>query len=109
VDPKGRVLVADRENYRIQIFDQNGKFQGEWRNIGAPWGLALHNNELFMADGYNNRVVKLSLDGKVLGAFGSMGKAPGQFHYVHQLAVAKDGSVYTAEILNWRAQKFSLH
>jgi DNA-binding beta-propeller fold protein YncE len=107
VDQTNRVIVADRENYRIQIFDTEGNFKQEWKGIGAPWGLALTpDNHIVMADGYNNRVTKLTMDGKVVGTFGSMGKHPGQFHYAHQIAAAPDGSIYTAEILNWRAQKF---
>jgi DNA-binding beta-propeller fold protein YncE len=108
-DKQGRVYVADRENYRIQVFDAEGKFLKEFRQ-GAPWGLAITaDDHLFMADGYNNRIVKMTLDGKVVGAFGSHGKQPGQFHYCHQLAVTPEGAaVYTAEILNWRAQKFVL-
>ena len=38
----------------------------------------------------------------------SFGKQPGQFHFCHQIAAAPDGSFYTAEILNWRPQKFVL-
>jgi DNA-binding beta-propeller fold protein YncE len=108
VDSRNRVLVADRENYRIQIFDMDGKFLAQWTHVGAPWGLDLSKDgkELWMADGYNNRVLKLDLDGHILGCFGSRGKLPGQFSYVHHLAVGLDGSIYTAEILNWRPQKF---
>lgn len=107
VDQQGKVYVADRENYRVQVFDSEGKFLSQWRNIGSPWGLALTpDNHMMMTDGYNNRVVKLTMDGRIVGAFGSHGKLPGQFHYCHQLAVDAAGAVYTAEILNWRPQKF---
>jgi len=107
-DSQGRVYVADRENYRVQVFDGEGNFHKEWK-VGSPWGLALSKDgHIFMSDGYNNRVLKLTLDGKVVGTLGSHGKQPGQFHYCHQIAVGEDLSVYTAEILNWRAQKFSL-
>ena len=107
VDRQGRVYVADRENYRVQVFDGNGKFLAQWKNIGSPWGLALtRDNHLVMSDGYNNRVLKLTLDGRVVGAFGSLGTQPGQFHYCHQLAVDSSDNIYTAEILNWRPQKF---
>jgi DNA-binding beta-propeller fold protein YncE len=109
VDKQNRVIVADRENYRIQIFDADGNFQKEWKGLGSPWGLAITaDNHLLMSDGYNNHVLKLTMDGKVAGSFGSFGKQPGQFHFCHQIAAAPDGSVYTAEILNWRPQKFVL-
>jgi DNA-binding beta-propeller fold protein YncE len=106
VDQQGRVYVADRENYRIQIFSPEGEFLQQWTGLGAPWGLYLTPDQsLYMADGYNNRVLKLNLEGKVLGAFGTPGKLPGQFSFVHHLSVGSDGAVYTAEILNWRPQK----
>ncbi|MGH8247045.1 MAG: peptidyl-alpha-hydroxyglycine alpha-amidating lyase family protein, partial [Gammaproteobacteria bacterium] len=38
VDKQGRVYVGDRENYRMQIFDDNGKFLKEWKHVGSPWG-----------------------------------------------------------------------
>jgi DNA-binding beta-propeller fold protein YncE len=107
VDRQGKVYVADRENYRIQVFDGNGTFLQQWNHVGSPWGLAMSPDQhIYMADGYNNRVVKLTLEGKVVGSFGSRGKLPGQFTYAHQIAVGPDGHVYTAEILNWRAQRF---
>jgi DNA-binding beta-propeller fold protein YncE len=36
VDRQGRVYVADRENYRIQIFNADGEFLQEWTHVGAP-------------------------------------------------------------------------
>src|SRR6187551_3395149 len=38
-DEDGWVYVADRENHRIQVFDGNGKFETEWRNLHRPSGL----------------------------------------------------------------------
>jgi hypothetical protein len=57
-------------------------------------------------DGYNNRVLKLDLEGKILGTYGAPGRLPGRFSYVHNVSIGTDGAVYTAEILNWRPQKF---
>ncbi|MCE5307700.1 MAG: peptidyl-alpha-hydroxyglycine alpha-amidating lyase family protein [Acidobacteriales bacterium] len=109
VDRQGRVYVADRENYRLQVFTADGEFLQQWTHVGAPWGLSMAPDQtLYMCDGYNNRVLRLSLDGRILGAYGTMGKLPGQFTYVHNLTVGPDGAVYTAEVLNWRPQKFVL-
>ena len=33
---KGRVYVADRQNNRIQVFDQDGTFITAWREFGQP-------------------------------------------------------------------------
>ena len=108
-DKQGRLYVADRTNERIQIFDGNGKFLGKWTGIGAPWGLDYvpRENAIYMCDGLNNRVVKLNLEGQILGVLGSYGKAPGKFDFAHSIAVDSEGSIYVAEIKNWRVQKFA--
>lgn len=109
LDAKGRLYVADRNNARVQIFDQNGKFLGKWANVGTPWGLAYSRKEdaIYMCDGVNDRVQKVNLDGQVLGTLGGHGKVPGTFDFVHNIAVDSTGAIYTAEIKNWRVQKFA--
>jgi DNA-binding beta-propeller fold protein YncE len=108
LDKRGRVFVADRSNSRIQVFDAEGRFLAKWTHVGQPWGLAYAAAEdaLYMCDGLNNRVVKLSSDGGILGAFGGFGKTPGKLDFAHHIAVDGDGSIYVAEIKNWRVQKF---
>ncbi len=107
-DKAGKLFVADRENHRIQIFDQDGKFLGKWSDLGAAWGLAYapRENAFFLSDGVNDQVIKLDHEGHVLGVLGSHGKIPGKFHYPHSVAVDSTGAVYVAEIQNWRVQKF---
>lgn len=109
VDAAGRVYVADRENRRIQVFDQSGKLLAKWSDVGSPWGLyyARGENALYMCDGYNNRIVRLNLDGQITGVLASFGKAPGKLDFAHNIAVDSEGSIYVAEINNWRVQKFS--
>ncbi|MBI1896232.1 MAG: hypothetical protein HYS04_06805 [Acidobacteria bacterium] len=109
VDSKGRVYVADRTNARVQIFDSNGKFLDKWTDLGNPWGLyyVARENALYMVDGHNNRLLKLNLEGQVLGVLGSYGKLPGKFDFVHNVAVDSTGNIYTVEIKNWRVQKFA--
>lgn len=49
VDEKGIVYVADRENGRIQRFDRDGKFLGEWSNYGKTFGLTLDGNAIWLS------------------------------------------------------------
>jgi DNA-binding beta-propeller fold protein YncE len=108
VDKRGRVYVGDRENHRMQIFDANGKFIAQWKHVGSPWGIVITPDEqIYMCDGHNNRILKLNMNGDVLGVLGSPGKLPGQLDYVHHMAIGPSGSIYAAEIKNWRVQKFA--
>ena len=107
IDAKGLVYVADRNNQRIQVFDADGKHVRESRHPGTPCGLAISSDQhLWLAHGHAGQVIKLDLDGKVLGVAGKQGKALGQFGEAHFIAVAASGDVYVADTLNWRVQKF---
>jgi DNA-binding beta-propeller fold protein YncE len=110
IDDRDRVYVADRGNKRVQVFNKDGKFLAKWDGLGTPWNLTYDYREkvIWMCDGDLGRVQKLSLDGKVLGGFGSEGEAPGQLRQVHSLAVDAEGAIYTAETVNQRIQKFAL-
>jgi DNA-binding beta-propeller fold protein YncE len=110
VDGQGRVYVADRTNERVQVFDADGKYLSQWSGIGAPWGLYYSAKEqaIWMCDGKYNRIVKLNLEGQILGALSSWGKTPGKVDFAHSIAVdPADGSIYVAEIKNWRVQKWT--
>ena len=45
MDSLGRLFVADRVNNRIQIFDQDGHYLGEWRH-GRPSGRYIDKNDI---------------------------------------------------------------
>ncbi len=108
LDHRDRVYVADRGNKRVQVFSKSGKFIAEWKGIGTPWNLTFDRREkvIWMCDGDLGRVSKLSLDGEVIGMFGTTGKAAGELFQVHCIAVDSDGAIYTAETVNQRIQKF---
>jgi DNA-binding beta-propeller fold protein YncE len=106
LDAKGRVIVADRENNRIQVFDADGKFLAAWKESGSPFGLFLAGDRLFVADGRANWVKVLNLEGKPLGRWGEKGAGPGQLELPHMLCVDSKGAVYVAEVNGKRLQKF---
>jgi peptidylamidoglycolate lyase len=109
VDQQGRIYVADRNNERIQVFSEEGKFLAQWNGIGAPWGIYYVAKEqaIYMCDGKYNRILKLNLEGQIVGALSSWGKAPGKVDFAHSIAVDPEGSIYVAEIKNWRVQKWA--
>ena len=101
------MYVGDRENNRVQVFDGEGKFLDQWNESGAPFGLFLAGERLFVADGRANWVRILGADGKSLGRFGEKGTAAGQLLLPHMLCVDSRGSVYVADVTNKRIQKFT--
>ncbi|HEV8607084.1 MAG TPA: peptidyl-alpha-hydroxyglycine alpha-amidating lyase family protein [Tepidisphaeraceae bacterium] len=106
-DSKGNLFVGDRENDRIQVFDQTGKFLRTFGGF-APFGLFITPDDtLFVADGRAHRVLKMTLEGKTLDTFGELGPEPGHFFLPHGIAVDKDGAVYVTEINGKRIQKFA--
>ena len=107
VDAKNRVLVGDRENSRIQVFDLDGKPLAIWRGY-APYGLAFDpSGNLFVADGKANKVNLLDAAGKVKKSWGRKGPKPGQFEMPHMLAFDSAGNLYVAEVNGQRLQKFA--
>ena len=110
LDANDRVYVADRGNKRIQAFDSNGRHLATWTGLGTPWNVTYDraNDVLWMCDGDLGRISKLSLDGELLGGFGSDGQEPGQLHQVHSIAIDSEGAIYAAETVNQRIQKFVL-
>jgi DNA-binding beta-propeller fold protein YncE len=108
IDAQDRVYVADRENYRVQIFDTDGKFLKQWTNLGSPWTLCITpgpQQVMYVADGYVNRIYKVDLDGNILGGFGETGRELGQFLNAHGLGCNAKGEIFVAETRNWRVQK----
>jgi sugar lactone lactonase YvrE len=51
IDSQGRVFVADRQNSRVQIFDQQGRFLDAWTQFGRPSGIYVSADDtLYVAD-----------------------------------------------------------
>jgi DNA-binding beta-propeller fold protein YncE len=117
--PDGRLLVADRENDRIQIFRTDGGYLSEWSGIQRPSGLALTprgdvvvaelwrpaDNRSFVSDTIGveepGRIEVLSLDGEVLDQWGASvddKSAEGNFIAPHSVAVDSTGNVYVGEV-----------
>jgi sugar lactone lactonase YvrE len=105
-DAKGQLWVTDRENQRIQIFDQDGKYIKELKYSGLPCSLDIGQQNIFMVNGFAGQLLKLDLDGKVLGATGKPGKGLGEFGEAHMIAVSPKGDVYVADSVNATVQKF---
>lgn len=119
IDRDGRVFVADRENSRIQIFSQDGKFLDQMVGIARPCQVAFDaEGNLVVAElGYRagmwsgtaapspdatgGRITIFSPAGDVLSRWGggAVPTAPGDFFAPHDLAIDSQGSIYVAEVV----------
>lgn len=108
VDRLGRVLVADRENNRIQIFDAVGTFLGEWSDLVLPMSLFIDQDDIVYVAEVNQRISIFNLEGELLGRWGEEGDAPGQFNnYPHGICGDSHGDLYICEVIGEnRLQKF---
>ena len=112
VDASDNIFVVDRENKRIQVFDENLTYVREFSNDGwNPWDIAISRRGDdgfgYIADHAGERVHKISLeDGTILATWGTPGRGPGEFDWVHGMAVDSEGAVYAADTYGQRVQKF---
>jgi len=88
--------------------DAPGMFNAPSDVVTAP------NGDIFVADGHgtllnqptNDRIVKLSKDGKFIKAWGKHGSEPGEFDVPHGLALDSAGRLFVADRSNSRIQIF---
>jgi hypothetical protein len=116
-DTDGLVYVADRENHRIQLFNGDGRYQGQWNNLHRPCALhmegrqdaPLYVGELgpFMALNRDHprlgpRISILSSKGELLARIGDngVGRRIDQFIAPHGLATDSRGDIYVGEVCN---------
>lgn len=114
-DAEGRVYVADRENFRVQVFDPDGRFLTMWHGLYRPQALLyVAGPEPTLLVGENGPatpvatstpnlgacVTALSLTGERLWRVG--GPRPGigalEFLAPHGLALDSRGSLYVGEV-----------
>jgi DNA-binding beta-propeller fold protein YncE len=107
VDAHHRIYVADRNNNRIQIFTEKGKFLGQWRNIRSPSHLTMtKDGYVWVTAGVGNRLAKFDLNGKLQTYWGMYGRFAGGFDDPHTIDVDSAGNLYVVEVYNNRVEKF---
>jgi DNA-binding beta-propeller fold protein YncE len=116
VDRQGRVYVADRENFRVQVFDAGGTFISQWNNLYRPCGLFVDRqgdqdriyigelcSSVGVSEGIQNLGGRLQIftpAGERVARIGAPlpGSGPGEFVAPHAVAVDSRGDVYVGEV-----------
>jgi len=92
VDRRGRVLVADRENDRVQVFDREGRYLAEWRDFYHPMDIYEDADGLTYVTDQIPRLSQLAPDGTLTG------RCRPSFNTPHGVWGAPDGAIFIAEM-----------
>lgn len=107
VDDEGTVFVSDRNNWRVQVFDPDGKLEAVWPHLGRIYDVAPDGKgDYFIVDGLVGRITKIDRQGYVIGFFGTRGGGEGELSTAHSIAFCPDDDIVIGH-LDGRVQRFS--
>lgn len=92
-----RVLLCDRENQRVQLFDRAGTFTGEWRDLKSPMQIVVRDGVMYMAEGRFQVSVR-ELDGRLITAWEYETASPRKQNAPHSIWVDSRGDIYVGEV-----------
>jgi sugar lactone lactonase YvrE len=116
MDSRGRLFVADLNNFRVQAFAQDGTFLFAWTQFGMPGGLAIDSHDiLYVSDSLSGsarhpdwtrgiRIGSVS-DGRVTAFIPDPTPNAEPITAAESLAVDADGNIFGALVPARRLQK----
>ena len=101
MDSQGRIFVGDRGNARIQIFDQEGKYLGEYKQFGNPSGVAITADDTIYSTDQTQKIVTVgnAKDGTVYGIIADV--------WAEGVSVDEKHTVYAGEVYRRNLKKFT--
>lgn len=112
IDKNDHVWICDRENDRIQIFDTDGNFLSEWRDLKMPATIYFDPNEdvVYIAE-CRGQVSIYTMDRELITQWGGCKKSetPGEFLGApHGIWMDSHNDLYVGEVaVDGRIQKFA--
>ena len=114
-DTQGNLYVTEHAKDAVSVYDPSAKLLSRWFSdkLERPTGIAIDRRRqlVYVTSGASSaskhhRVEVFSLAGKHLRTIGTRGHDPGNFNFPTNLAVGPDGTLYVADMLNFRVQAF---
>lgn len=110
----GILAVVDAMNFRVELFDRRGAFQGSIGNLGdaegalfRPKGIAIDSeNHIYLVEGFSGSVQVFDREGQLLYVFGGRGTALGRFQLPAGIFIDPNDRVYVVDSYNKRVQVF---
>ncbi|PAV59636.1 hypothetical protein WR25_21233 isoform A [Diploscapter pachys] len=114
IDKRYRVVVADRSNNRIQIFNKDGKYLTKFGTSGnakgqfnRPAGVCVNShNHIIVADKDNHRIQVFTENGEFILEFGCRGRQNSHFNYPWGVATNQFNHIAVTDTRNHRIQIF---
>ena len=114
LDEKGNLYVTDALNFRIQIFNPEGKFIGSIGKLGytlgtfsRPKGVAVdREGNIYVVDNLYDTVQVFNSKGDLLMNFATHGGGKGGLWLPNGIYIDKDNYIFVADTYNERVQVF---
>ncbi|SLM29355.1 putative Peptidylamidoglycolate lyase [Desulfamplus magnetovallimortis] len=95
-------------SFEIESDIDSEVYSDDSSSIANLAGMAIDENDnLYISDATDHRILSYSSEGLYLGTIGSKGSGKGQFNAPYGLCFGKDGKLYVADRDNNRIEKFS--
>ena len=92
VDGRDRVLVVDRENNRVQLFDREGTYLEEWGDLYHPMDIFIDDRGMTFVTDQTPRISLFAPDGALIG------RCRAVWNIAHGIAGNAAGDLYLAEM-----------
>ncbi len=102
VDRAERVLVADRENDRVQLFDRDGRFLEAWGDFYHPMDIAEDDRGMILVTDQVPRLSMLSPAGELVG------RCRAVWNGAHGVSCNAGGDIFLAEMRPNRVTKLAV-
>jgi len=105
-DAQGNVYVADRGNFRIQVYDYDLNFKKSIGGVGAPWSVQVTPKYIYSGDG-TGKIYRLDHEGKLLG-WAQTGLGQGQTGcIIHELHAVSDNVILRGSCSEWNVERIT--
>jgi DNA-binding beta-propeller fold protein YncE len=113
-DNHNNIYIADRGNRRIQVYDDNLKYERTITGVAMPWEVCVSpgpHQYLFSTDGVTGKIYKMELSGKIVGyAQTSLGHGEDDTgDLLHAIACPSANVLYLGSASLWDVQKVTIH
>jgi len=105
VDSRGRIIVADAENSRLQVFDHDGRFLEQWTDFPSkPRGsMYITPDDTLYVSHVDAEAITIMRDGVVLDTVTGVGGRP------HGVTIDRAGNLYVANPASRSVKKIVRH